>query len=109
MPRKTSVPSNSRSKRKPTRAHSWPDADGVQNETAERDEAFRRAILATPAGKVSTATWPRRPDIRGVTDLSPGFGDYACGCQICCAAIDENELFSLDCFLPAVSCRVLLK
>src|SRR5215471_10436940 len=25
------------------------------------------------------------------------FGDYACDCQICCAAINENELFSLDC------------
>jgi hypothetical protein len=54
MPTKTSVPSNSCSKRKPTRAHSWPDADGVQNETAERNEAFRRAILAIPTGKVST-------------------------------------------------------
>ena len=54
MPTKTSVPSNSRSKRKPTRAHSWHDADGVQNETDERNEAFRRAILAIPAGKVCT-------------------------------------------------------
>jgi hypothetical protein len=48
---KTSVLSNSRSKRKPTGAHSWPDADGVQNEAAEHNEAFRRAILAIPAGK----------------------------------------------------------
>ena len=66
---KTSVPSNSRSKRKPTRAHSWPDGvaaaagypryhrfiarllhcdhwdkrkDGVENEAAEHNEAFRR-------------------------------------------------------------------
>jgi hypothetical protein len=46
MPTKTSVPSNSRSKRKPTHAHSSPDADGVQNEIAERDEASRIAILA---------------------------------------------------------------
>jgi hypothetical protein len=32
---------NSRSKRKRTRAHSWPEADGVKNETAKRSEAVR--------------------------------------------------------------------
>jgi hypothetical protein len=37
------------------------------------------------------------------------FRDYACGCQICCAAINENELFSSGLSFQAVSCRVLLK
>jgi hypothetical protein len=32
--------------------------------------------------------------------VAKAFGDYACGCQICCAAINENELFSLDSLRP---------
>src|SRR4051812_38703875 len=54
MPTKTSARTTSRSKTKPIRAHSWHDSAGVQNETAERNEAFRRAIFAIPSGKVST-------------------------------------------------------
>jgi hypothetical protein len=61
-------------KEKPTHAHSLLDADGVQNETAERNEAFRRAILAIPAGKGSTyGARPQRLEIRGITGPSAGF------------------------------------
>lgn len=54
MPMKNSTRKGASSKAKPTRIRSWQDSDTVPDATAQRNEAFRRAILAIPPGKVST-------------------------------------------------------